>query len=307
MATQEHTTRPLVDTHNSVVIRMKRKRQAPPMESFFIDKTNDGIFAKPKPTKIGSQHKTVFVRTTSIDVTTPTETGISKVLGQNDIGGQMKRLKLGDTDNSKEESANLQVYDIVQDIETDQYTLLPSAQPQNIPSPKLVVTCNGEEMIREILPNTQPYLQPDDCNYVYDLYLTEGADLSMFDDPTSILINPLEYDITWVDPVTKAPHNHYFDDYNVTGLSDDSNDETNWRNEYPEEPDSDLDQEIDREYSSRFVPEQEDYYTGDFDYFNSNQAALYNDPWAGELSGMYLKQEGDLYYNVVDEISDEGF
>ena len=305
MATEEQMTCQIVESQSSVVIRMKRKRQAPPLESFFIDKTGDRMFAKPKLTKIGSQHKTVFIRTTSIDLTTPTETGISKVLGQNDIGNQMKRLKLGDRDNPIEEPANLQIYDIVQDLETEQFTLLPFAQPQNIPSPKPVVTCNGEEMIREILPNTQLYVQPDDCNYVYDLYLTEGADLSMFDDPTSILINPLEYDITWVDPVTKATHN-YFDDYDVTGLSDDSNDEANWRNEYPEEPDSDLSQEIDREYSSRFVPEQEDYYTGDFDYFNPNQAALYNDPWAGELSGMYLKQEGDVYYNV-DEISDDAF
>ena len=305
MATQEQMACQLVEPQSSVVIRMKRKRQAPPLESFFIDKSDDGVFAKPKATKIGSQHKTVFIRTTSIDLTTPTETGISKILGHNDMGIQMKRLKLGGTDNPMEEPASLQVYDIVQDLVTEEFTLLPLAQPQNIPSPKPVVTCNGEEMIREILPNSQPYPQPDDSNYVYDLYLTDGADLSMFDDPTSILINPLEYDITWVDPVTKAA-DHYFDDYDVTGLSDDSNDETNWRNEYPEEPDSDLDQEIDREYSSRFVPEQEDYYTGDFDYFNSNQAPLYNDPWAGELSCMYLKQENDIYDNV-NEFSDDGF
>ncbi|KAI6652093.1 hypothetical protein LOD99_4638 [Oopsacas minuta] len=283
------------DPQNSVIIRMKRKRQAPPLESFFIESDNsDRKFVEPK---------TVFIRTTSIDMITPTEDKISEFLGGNDLGGKMKKLKLGDIEHSNAEINNnsLQVFDIVQDSVTDTFTLQPYSQPKTAPNPKPVVTCNGDELIREILPNSNQNIQPIDYDYVYDLYLTDGADLSMFDDPTMVLINPLEYDVTWVDPVTKAPHAHYFDEFEHTGLSDDdSNEETNWRNDYPEIPDSDLEQEIDREYSSKYIPEQEDYYTGDFDEYRSNQAALYNDPWAGDLSAQYLEDEKDLYYNDGD-------
>ena len=293
------------DTHSSVIIRMKRKRQAAPLESFFIESdSTERTFAKPKP-KNSTQNKTVFIRTTSIDMTSPTESCINKVLEHNlvmnstvakdDIGGQMKRLKLGDMADKPIEHLNkpsnsVQVFDIVQNTVTDEYTLLPCAQNQTESSPpKPVVTCNGDEMIREILPHQHPSTEED--NYVYDLYLTEEADLSIFDDPTSILINPLEYDITWVDPVTKAPHEHYLDEYDDDELTDDSNGENNSRNDYPEQPDSDSE-----EYGTRYVSDR-DFYPDSFDYFDSNQETNYNDPWAGDLSACYLKREKDLYYD----------
>ena len=296
------------DTHNSVIIRMKRKRQAAPLESFFIESdATERTFLKSKP----KNSKTVFVRTTSIDPSSPTESCMGTVLGHHlakssvpgdEIGGKMKRLKLGDmaatpTEDSNKAPNSVHVFDIVQDSITDEYTLLPSdlTQTETHAPYKPIVTCNGDEMIREILPNPHQQSPTSDDTYVYDLYLTEDADLSMFDDPTSILINPLEYDINWVDPVTKVPHPHYLDELDDDELTDDSNAENHSRNEYPEQPDSDS--ASDNEYSSRY---ERDSYPG---YFQCNQNANLNDPWASELS--HLKREKDLYYD--DEVlrSDE--
>ena len=297
MASQNLPLQSADTPNNSVIIRMKRKRHAAPLESFFIEsETAEKTLIKPKLNNSGAQSKAVFIRTTSIDLTTPTENCIDKVLGHsltnNDIGGQMKKLKLGDMtetpiDNSNKTSNSVQVFDIVQDSVTEEYTLFPCAQTQPDESPKPVIICNGDEMIREILPNPP---STADNTYVYDLYLTEEADLSMFDDPTSILINPLEYDITWVDPITKVPHQHYLDEYDDDELTDDSNGENHSRNDYPEQPDSDPEYG----YSSRYDPDRDLYP----DYFQCNQKANCNesnDPWASDLSAHYLKREKDLY------------
>lgn len=92
------------------------------------------------------------------------------------------------------------------------------------------ITCNGIELIKEKVP------QP--VKYVYDLYYAKNNEIHLdLLYPNNFTINSL--DIQFDDNIFEEPEEFYEDD-------EDSNDEGNWRNDYPDD-DDDIDNEDDQD------------------------------------------------------------
>ena len=234
-----------------------------------------------------------------------------KMAGKDDIGIKMKKLKLGEletkakdkpkqvlTDSTDPSVNNIQVFDMSKDVKTETLTIKSISTPQP-PTHPPVVTCNGDQMIREII-GPKVHQNADDQNYVYDLYYTEDADLSLFNDPSAILINPLDYDITWTDPIANSKYSLYDEDYYGDGVSDDSNDECNWRNEYGEEPDSDSEVEIDRMHYCKYGTEMGEYDLSSFDDSESR-----TNPWLSEMAKYHIGKDLSYYDNDESLLSDD--
>lgn len=92
------------------------------------------------------------------------------------------------------------------------------------------ITCNGIELIKEKV--TSP------VKYVYDLYYAKNNEIHLdLLYPNNFTINSL--DIQFDENIFEEPEEFYEDD-------EDSNDEGNWRNDYPDE-DEDIDNEDDQD------------------------------------------------------------
>ncbi|PRD24046.1 UNVERIFIED_CONTAM: hypothetical protein NCL1_44812 [Trichonephila clavipes] len=88
----------------------------------------------------------------------------------------------------------------------------------------------GEEVESTITCNDEPLIREKSGDYVYDVYISDvQIDCSFVDNPVSVR------------PCTMAQDDIYSgeSDDEVHEDEDDSNDENNWRNEYPEDESSD--------------------------------------------------------------------
>jgi len=104
------------------------------------------------------------------------------------------------------------------------------------------ISCNGVEMIREYVSSKK---SEDEYGYVYDLYYTDqqGGDLDFSDSLLDELISIQPYnsgDMTFM-------YDQYRDDP-ILEEEEDSNDEGNWKNEYPDSDDDETSKNSYRDY-----------------------------------------------------------
>ncbi|XP_046713771.1 probable RNA polymerase II nuclear localization protein SLC7A6OS [Silurus meridionalis] len=140
---------------------------------------------------------------------------------------------------------DVQVFDIVQeDVEEDEKN--PEKSGKSDPE---TILCNSVKMIREKLsvsahgPGTEHREKEDD--YVYDLYYQETATPGWIKDILSVRPYSEEGELV---PDEVAREEEVYED------EDDENDESNWRNDYPDEEDSD-DENNDERYAGCFSEE----------------------------------------------------
>ncbi|GFR04216.1 putative RNA polymerase II nuclear localization protein SLC7A6OS [Trichonephila clavata] len=110
----------------------------------------------------------------------------------------------------------------------------------------------GEEVESTITCNDEPLIREKSGDYVYDVYISDvQIDCSFVDNPVSVR------------PCTMTQDDIYSSDSDdeVHEDEDDSNDENNWRNEYPEDESSD----------SHSENGSEDYDSEEFDPYGCNE------------------------------------
>ncbi|RNA33692.1 putative RNA polymerase II nuclear localization SLC7A6OS [Brachionus plicatilis] len=160
------------------------------------------------------------------------------------------------------------------------------------------ITCNGIDLIREKceVPNNA---------YVYDIYYTKNSDVHLdllYPNNYEIRSYNIYQDIDLIDDSVKkeeGPDNFFDED-------EDSNDEDNWRNDYPDEED-DIDDEDDEEpHSNRGVLYNED---DDYDDYENgyNDFEGDDDPFDKKLAA-YMKKSMNLdrsYNEDNDSFDDE--
>ncbi|OWF41835.1 probable RNA polymerase II nuclear localization protein SLC7A6OS [Mizuhopecten yessoensis] len=100
------------------------------------------------------------------------------------------------------------------------------------------ITCNAVPLVQERVPQSTA---SQDEDYVYDLYFTNNRDFSF-----KLLENALTIEAFGSDFVHDyMPHR---EDEEVYEDEDDSNDEDNWRNDYPDEDPHIVDNQLDSDY-----------------------------------------------------------
>ncbi|XP_033753973.1 probable RNA polymerase II nuclear localization protein SLC7A6OS [Pecten maximus] len=97
------------------------------------------------------------------------------------------------------------------------------------------ITCNSVPLVREQVPQTQ------DEDYVYDLYFTNNRDFSFKLLESALTIEAFGDDLVYED----MPHQ---EEEHVYEEEDDSNDEDNWRNDYPDEDPHFLDNQLETDF-----------------------------------------------------------
>ncbi|XP_069113761.1 probable RNA polymerase II nuclear localization protein SLC7A6OS [Argopecten irradians] len=97
------------------------------------------------------------------------------------------------------------------------------------------ITCNSVPLVREQV------LQPADEEYVYDLYFTNNRDFNFKLLESALTIEAYGDDFVY-DDVPHPEDEHVYED------EDDSNDEDNWRNDYPDEDPHFLDNQLETDF-----------------------------------------------------------
>ncbi|XP_062611189.1 probable RNA polymerase II nuclear localization protein SLC7A6OS [Saccostrea cucullata] len=142
-----------------------------------------------------------------------------------------------------------------------------------------LVTCNSEQMVHEQVPEEK------EEDYVYDLYYTNSRDfnLQIFESSLSIhSLHTVEYD-----------YMNGEEDHEIYEDEDDENEESNWRNDYPEE-------------DPRFIEDEGE----DIDYVYGNdvddyQAFGYDDRGLVEWMSSRCNIEDESDESSSDETEDE--
>ncbi|XP_013419662.1 probable RNA polymerase II nuclear localization protein SLC7A6OS [Lingula anatina] len=133
---------------------------------------------------------------------------------------EQKDTGLNDTSFEKWTQKCYQIYDLEEEEEEDASK---EKQAEAISS-QSAVACNGVPMIREKIPQSEP----QDTDFVYDIYYSNCADFDF---------RSLENLLT----VEAYGEEYVYDDYRepmdreIYEDEDDSNEEDNWRNDYPDE------------------------------------------------------------------------
>jgi len=165
-----------------------------------------------------------------------------------------------------------------------------TAQPE-------IVTCNGIPMVRQqvsvprqSLPDAPAVVNSDD-SYVYDLYYMNQGGFDFRDLEHIIAVEAFENDLVYND-YRGGRNEEVYDD------SDDSNDEGNWRNDYPDE-------------DPRFFENAEaDYCYGDD---GNNPVTAFGDDYGGLADqierGLMMDDPEDNYFeddaSTDDDLNDE--
>jgi len=127
---------------------------------------------------------------------------------------------------------------------------------QKLNQEKQDILCNSVQMIREklTLDNSTTKEQADkDDDYVYDVYWCQNQNnIASWKIEDVIYLQPYQY----IEEERSSTHSNYDDD-------DDSNDENNWRNDYPDELDSDSDNEERYYYGDDGGYSRKSYYNDD--------------------------------------------
>ncbi|XP_061197175.1 probable RNA polymerase II nuclear localization protein SLC7A6OS [Saccostrea echinata] len=142
-----------------------------------------------------------------------------------------------------------------------------------------LVTCNSEQMVHEQVP------QEKEEDYVYDLYYTNSRDFNLQLFESSLSIHSLYADNLEYGYNGEEDHEIYEDE-------DDENEESNWRNDYPDE-------------DPRFIEEEEDV---DFVYGNGvddYQAFGYEDRGLVEWMSSRCNIEDESDESSNDDTDDE--
>ena len=165
---------------------------------------------------------------------------------------------------------NMNIIDVISSDYIE--TAAPSVDETNKRGKKAdAITCNGVELIREkVSPinksrrNVELDLKQNE--YVYDIYYAKNVDIHLdLLYPNNFEIKSFNQNLEFDDNLLDEPDDVYEDD-------EDSNDEANWRNDYPDEDeDDDIDNEDDADYLMK--PKQhndsEEYYN-DYGFDNDD-------------------------------------
>ncbi|XP_075289792.1 putative RNA polymerase II nuclear localization protein SLC7A6OS isoform X2 [Opisthocomus hoazin] len=156
----------------------------------------------------------------------------------------------GAVDDSSDCWGKFQLFDIEQEEEAVGDSGVTAANPQKTEPD--VILCNAVEMIRERLhvsdDGKKEHREKED-DYVYDIYYMETSAPGWIQNILSVQPYREEYELV--------------DDDNVPGEiyedEDDENDENNWRNDYPDEDESLLEEDGEKESEESFSDEDHCY------------------------------------------------
>ncbi|XP_067652328.1 probable RNA polymerase II nuclear localization protein SLC7A6OS [Haliotis asinina] len=113
------------------------------------------------------------------------------------------------------------------DVEEEAVNHIRTALPSTAPAPSSTysnITCNAVPMVREAVS------RPRESEYVYDLYYTNSQQLDFRQLQDFLTIQAFGDELVFAD--NRADEEEFVEVYDD---EDDSNDEGNWRNDYPEE------------------------------------------------------------------------
>jgi hypothetical protein len=166
------------------------------------------------------------------------------------------------------------------DIISSEYTQTTPPLEKTMASPSKI-SCNGIEMIREkVASSSSVSMIKDEEQFVYDIYFTKNLDLHL----NLLYSNNYEIKSSSYDDVElvdeKNPENEDDKDYVANEDDEDSNDEGNWRNDYPDEDeyydDADIDEENDEEgrcynnHARRSLVNDEDYDDSNYNEYEND-------------------------------------
>jgi hypothetical protein len=166
------------------------------------------------------------------------------------------------------------------DIISSEYTQTTPTLEKTMASPSKI-SCNGIEMIREkVASSSSVSMIKDEEQFVYDIYFTKNLDLHL----NLLYSNNYEIKSSSYDDVElvdeKNPENEDDKDYVANEDDEDSNDEGNWRNDYPDEDeyydDADIDEENDEEgrcynnHARRSLVNDEDYDDSNYNEYEND-------------------------------------
>ncbi|CAF1001861.1 unnamed protein product [Brachionus calyciflorus] len=188
------------------------------------------------------------------------------------------------------ESKNINIIDVVLTEKS------PEKKNKNDDDKKETITCNGVNLIRE-------KCEPQETGYVYDIYYTKNSDIHLdllYPNNYEIRSYNVYQDIDLIDDTVQkeVDPDHFYDDED-----EDSNDEDNWRNDYPDEEDNIDDEDDDEPYAHR----TNGYNDSDYDdYENGYNDYQDDDEYGGKLAA-YMKKSMNLErsYNEDDSFDEE--
>eukprot|EP00794_Sanderia_malayensis_P017366 gene17366-19104_t len=156
------------------------------------------------------------------------------------------------------------------------------------------VICNSVQMIREKLKISDDS-EIEDADYVYDLYYANERKLESHEDV--LYIQTLDQDLLFDFEI----NGRFEDEDHIYGDDDDSNEESNWRNDYPDEDefynsDGSKNSDSEGENDSNSSSSLEEQHV--FDDYRSSPARMKFDPYYAEDTESYN-------YEAYDDDNDD--
>ena len=166
------------------------------------------------------------------------------------------------------------------------------------------IACNGVEMIREKIVDPLA-TSAKSSEYIYDIYYTKSDDIHLdllYANNFEIKSHNIYKDVELVDDTNNNGHEEY-----ENGEDEDSNDEGNWRNDYPDEDEYDIDEENDEEpdFYGGGSRRQNHHLHGDDDDYDDYSYGYdeEHDHESNKLSS-YMKKSCQINQSYNDEESD---